>query len=301
MRIFITGATGYIGAAVAARLVDDGHHVTGLARTRGSADKLTAAGIDPVAGDLTDLDVLAGAAAGADAIISLAQPGFDPGGDFFAQMAETGAVMEAAIGAIVDAVAGTGKLVIFTGGTGAYGDTGDRVVDEDTPIDTPAFMQGLANAEHTVLSESGIRGIATRPGIVYGYGGGPFAMFAAMARSAGSVNTFGDGSNTLSTVHLDDLVDGYVLLIERGEAGARYNFVNEPWPTQLEVMQAIASGMGAGPVTPLPDAIAQQLLAGGAGIFARTSKVSAARARQLGWNPSRPSAPEQLAAEVSGA
>jgi nucleoside-diphosphate-sugar epimerase len=151
MKVFIAGATGYIGSAVAAKVKAAGHTVIALARSEQSAAKVSALGYEVHEGDLTDPQTLAQGVAKADAVIQLAQPQFDPQGDFMTQMAQLGQTTVAAVEAILGALEGSGKAFILTGGTGAYGDTGDQIVTEDTPTFTPPFMEGMAAADRKVL------------------------------------------------------------------------------------------------------------------------------------------------------
>lgn len=287
MKVFLLGATGYIGNVVAERLQKKGHDVLGLARSPEAVEELRAQGIKPHGGDLRDPASLAEGARQADATANLAQPAFDLQGDFAQQMVALGRTVKEAVGAILEATHGTGKPLLFTGGTGAYGDTGAQVATEETPVAPLPFMQSLAEAEQSVLGGKGVRGMVLRPGIVYGRGGGPVAFAVEAARRAGGVRVVGEGRNELSFVHVEDLADLYLLMLERGGVGTLLNGVAEPFVTQLELMRAVSRAAGYGGEV-------QIMPAEGAGaqlqnIFSRTMRVSGARARQLGWNPTRPS------------
>jgi nucleoside-diphosphate-sugar epimerase len=293
MKVFIAGATGYIGSAVAASVKEAGHTVVGLARSEQSAAKLSASGYQVHRGNLNDPQSLAQGAANADAVIQLAQPQFDPQGDFMAQMAQLGRTTQTAVEAILDSLQGTGKTFILTGGTGAYGDTGDQIVTEETPTFTPPFMEGMAAAERKVLTASGVRGMGVRPAIVYGHGSGPVAHQLAMARMMGGVFFTGTGDNALSFVHVEDVADLYVLMLEKAPAGTLLNAVAEPFVTQRQVLEAISRKAGfGGQVAPVPES--QQQAAGGYNIFARNMRVSAARARAFGWTPKQPSVIDEI-------
>lgn len=287
MKVFLLGATGYIGSVVAERLQEKGHDVLGLARSPEAAAKLRAQGITPHRSDLRDPASLAEGARQADATVNLAQPTFDLQGDFAEQMVALGQTVKAAVEAILEATRGTSKPLLLTGGTGAYGDTGAQVATEDTPVAPLPFMQSLAEAEHSVLGGKGVRGLVLRPGIVYGRGGGPVAFAVEAARRAGGVRVVGEGRNELSFVHIEDLADLYLLMLEGGGAGTLLNGVTEPFVTQLELMRAVSRAAGYGGevrVTPTEGAGAQLQ-----NIFSRTMRVSGARARKLGWTPTRPS------------
>lgn len=297
MKVFLTGATGYIGGAVAERLLAARHAVVGLARSEQAAASLAARGITPHRGDLSDPDSLYAAARAADGVIQLAQAQFAPGGDFAAQMEELGRIAGGAVDALLRALEGSGKPLILTGGTGAYGDTGERVVDEETPIPPLPMLAGMAENDRKVLGATGIRGMAIRPAIVYGRGGGPVRMLVEMARQAGQVLYTGDGQNLLSTVHVDDVAELYLLMLERAPRGTLLNAVAEPFVSQRALLEAVsrAAGLG-GVVTPMPEEQARSMAYGAGGLFARNSRVSAARARALlGWSPMRPSVLDELA------
>jgi nucleoside-diphosphate-sugar epimerase len=293
MKVFIAGATGYIGSTVAAKMKAAGHSVIGLARSEHSAVKLSELGYQVHRGDLNDPHSLAKGAVNSDAIIQLAQPQFDPNGDFLAQMAQLGQTTLAAVEAILDAIRGTGKPFILTGGTGAYGDTGAQIVTEETPTFIPPFLEGMAVAERKVLNGAGIRGMGIRPAIVFGRGSGPVAHQLEMARVMGGVFYSGTGDNELSFVHVDDVADLYVLMLEKAPAGTLLNAVSEPFVTQRQVLEAISRKMGfGGQIAPLP--ALQQQGAGGYNIFARNMRVSAAKARALGWTPQQPTVIDEI-------
>jgi nucleoside-diphosphate-sugar epimerase len=190
MNILVTGATGYIGGAVAHALVRAGHDVSGLARSGASADRLRRAGLSAVAGDFADATSLAAATADVDAIVSTASVG-SLGGD-----AATFAQDRAAVRALLDAIEGTGKTFVFTSGSAVLGvfgngDATPHVFGEDAAMPLPAAVYAPANAhvppmlaeafgaamaarvatEQDVLSARGVRGIVIRPSLVYGAGG----------------------------------------------------------------------------------------------------------------------------------
>lgn len=151
MKVFIAGATGDLGTAVAARLLKGGHDVTGLARSDISAERLRAAGIRPVSGDLADPVSLALAAGGAEAVVHLAQPSVTPGTDMRSVLGDFGRLQVDAVSSCLR-VLPTGARLIFTSGAGGYGDTGSGVATEQTPVVSNPAMAGLAEAERLVES-----------------------------------------------------------------------------------------------------------------------------------------------------
>ncbi|HEY9015957.1 MAG TPA: NAD(P)H-binding protein, partial [Gemmatimonadales bacterium] len=171
MKIFLTGASGYIGSAVAQRLKAAGHQVSGLARSEASAGKLRSAGIEPIRGEFEDPATVGGAARAADGAISMATT-YDP------------AVDGPAIDAIIEALAGSNKPLIYTSGIWSHGDTGGKVVDERSAPRPAALVAWRQAVEERVLQAArrGIRSVVIRPAIVYGRGGGIPAGFVDSAR-----------------------------------------------------------------------------------------------------------------------
>jgi nucleoside-diphosphate-sugar epimerase len=162
MHVFITGATGYIGGTVAAKLLEQGHHVTGLARDDDRAVLLKDRGIDAVVGTLDDLDVLDAAARDADAVVNAA----NADNPFAARV-------------LVDALRGTGKRLIQTSGTTIIADTargavGGVVYDEDTPFDPLPEKAGRVATDRMVrqAANDGVHSVVISPSLIYGKGRG---------------------------------------------------------------------------------------------------------------------------------
>jgi nucleoside-diphosphate-sugar epimerase len=219
-RTFLTGATGYIGSAVADRLRAAGRELSGLARSAEAAARLESAGIRPIRGDFTDRDSLRAAARAADGVISMATT-YDP------------AVDGPAIDVILEALAGSGKPFVYTSGIWSHGDTAGAVVDEATPPKPAALVAWRQAVEDRVRAgaERGIRSVVIRPAVVYGRGGGIPAGFVESARKRGAARYVGSGTNRWPFVHVDDLADLYLLALGRkdcfmaaggGEAEARF-------------------------------------------------------------------------------
>jgi nucleoside-diphosphate-sugar epimerase len=209
MKVFLTGATGYIGSAVAERLRSAGHQLSGLARSDAAAGRLNAAGIRPTRGDFSDPASVGSAARSADGVISLATT-YDP------------AIDGPAIDAILEALAGSKEPFVYTSGIWSHGDTGGKVVDESTPPTPAALVQWRQAVEDRVRegARRGIRTVVIRPAIVYGRGGGIPAGFVQSAREEGAARYVGTGENRWPFVHVDDLADLYLLALERAPAGS---------------------------------------------------------------------------------
>src|SRR5258708_1366909 len=240
MKILVTGATGYIGGAAARALRGAGHDVWGLARSENSAAKLVQAGLTPVMGDFADPASLAAAVKDADTVISTASVG-GLGGD-----AETFARDRDAVRAILAALEGAGKTLLFTSGSAvvgifANGEASDIVHDEDVRLPLPpsvfapasaqvnpmvvagfgAAMEARIETEKDVLGALGVRGIVMRPGLVYGAGGRyDLPQLTAAARKSGAAPHLGPGATLQGYVLIDELADLYRLVVERAPKGA---------------------------------------------------------------------------------
>jgi nucleoside-diphosphate-sugar epimerase len=284
MRVFLTGASGYIGGAVADALRSGGHELTGLARSDASAARLTAAGVRPVRGDFSDPSSVAAAARAADAVISLATT-YDA------------TVDGAAVDAILDALAGSHKPFIYTSGIWSHGDTGGAVVDETSPVHPAPLVAWRQAIEDRVRASAtrGIRGIVIRPAMVYGRAGGIPAEFTESARKKGAARFVGTGQNRWPLVHVDDLADLYALALERAAPGTLLLGVHGPSQRVRDLAAAASRGAGAGGRTvawPLEEA--RQKLGAYADALALDQQASGRRAEELGWRPHRPDALEDL-------
>ncbi len=275
MQVFLTGATGYIGTAVADRLRAAGHELTGLARSDAAAARLTTAGIRPVRGDFSDPKSVGSAARSADGVISLATT-YNP------------AVDGPAIDAILDAIAGSDKPFVYTSGIWSHGNTGDVVVDETTPPKPAALVQWRQAVEDRVRegARRGIRTVVIRPAIVYGRGGGIPAGFVDSARKEGAARYVGSGENRWPFVHVDDLADLYLMALERAPAGSLLLGVSGPSHSVREVATAASRGAGAGGRTkawPLEEA--RKTLGAYADALVLDQQASGRRAEEtLGWS-----------------
>ncbi len=285
MKVFLTGATGYIGSAVADALRGAGHEVAGLARSDAAADRLTAMGVQPVPGDLTDPASLAAAARAADAVINAATTN-TPGPD------------TAAVDAILDALRGSRKPFIYTSGIWAYGDTGGRVVTETSATTPTPLVAWRSPVERAVLQAGadGIRSIVIQPAVVYGRSGGIPAKFVESARRDGAAKFVGNGENRWPLVHVEDLAELYLRALERAPAGTLLIAVAGPSVRVGDIARAASEGAGAGgKVVAWPLAEARQVLGPYADALALDQQASARRAEELlGWKPFRPGILDEL-------
>jgi nucleoside-diphosphate-sugar epimerase len=281
--VFVTGATGYVGTAVAEALRAAGHEVVGLARSEDAARRLETAGCTVLRGSLGDADALARGAREADATIHAAATG----------AADQAEVDTAAVRALLDALAGSGKPFIYTSGIWVLGPTGDTVAEDDAPLNAAAIVAWRPAVERMVVDAEarGGRSVVIRPGVVYGRGGGTPGGFVASGRKKGVVRYVGDGSQRWPFVHVDDLAALYVLALD-APAGSVLNAAGPSLPAR-EVAEAAALATGARTEAwPLEDA--RTRLGPYADALALDQRVSAEGARALGWRPSRPSVLEEL-------
>ncbi len=287
MHVFVTGATGYIGGAVATRLVRAGHQVTGLARTPEAARLLGRRGIAPVVGDLSDHDVLRRAAGAADAVVN-AGTSYGP---------DRGDLERAAVRSMLTALSAGGTF-LYTSDQLVYGDTGPEPADEDRPLNPPPFLTWRPRVEQDVLHADGVRAIVLRPVAVYGHGGNQlFPGWIDAARRRGHAPYVGTGARRWSLVHVEDVAEGYVSALDRAPAGAVLNLAAEPPVTLRDLAAAVAdaAGVGGGAVsTPLEEVT--DVFGPAAQMLDTVDLVaSPARARtRIGWTATRPGVLEDL-------
>jgi len=268
MDVLVTGASGYIGSAVAQALLARGHHVRGLARSDAAETLIRKAGAEPVRGSLADLPTLAAAAAAGDAVVhTAASTGVDrPATD------------AAAVRAMLDAMA-DGAFVTTTGAPRAR--SSRQPVGEEDTAEPVGPLAWLADAEKRVLTAARVRGAVVRPPIVYGAGGGPVAGLVRQARADGVARYIDDGQNRWSTVHVNDLAEAYALLLESGAVGVFHCAEAVP-VTMADLVGAVGDAAGV-PVTSWTHAEALATHGPLAGYLAMDAALDAGRLRSLSW------------------
>src|ERR1043165_616373 len=282
MKVFITGATGYIGGSVATRLIARGDQVIGLARSPEAADALRRRGIEPVAGDLTAYTPVVEAARRADAVINAAN-------------SDNPFVVHA----LLDALKGSGKALIQTSGSsvvGTYdnGEPSERVLDEDTPFAPEAEKAGRVAIDQSVLAaaKENVRSIVIRPTLIYGRGIGVAATSIQLpklidiAKKQGVPGHVGPGLNLWSNVHIADVADLFLLALDKAEAGSLF-YAENGEASFKSVAESIGRMLGLGERTKswtIGEAV--DLLGPGAYLsFGSNSRVRGKRSRALGWKP----------------
>jgi nucleoside-diphosphate-sugar epimerase len=281
VRILILGAGGYLGDVLARRLSAAGHRVAALARTPERAAAFSAAGLEPVAGDIADLAALAPAIAAMDAVILAAAIPFD----------QEWAVAEA----LIRPLEGTGKAFIMTSGTAVLshethqGQWREETYAEDEPFTPPDWIALRVGTEDKVRAAAGrgVRAMVVRPPLIWGHGGSKQvpAIFTSV-KTAGAACYIGAGLNLYSHVHVDDLAEVYRLALERGTAGALYHAVagEVNWRTLARAVAKV-SGVEARSVT-IDEARDIWGPFIGPLFFGVSSRSRAVRTRrELGWAP----------------
>jgi nucleoside-diphosphate-sugar epimerase len=294
MRVFITGASGWIGSAVVPELIAAGHEVVGLARSDASARALTAAGIEPAAGDLDDLDVLRHVAAGSDGVIHLAfKHEWMRTGDFEGAAAADRRAVEA----FGEALAGSGRPLIIASGTpgAAPGKLGTEEDGHDLDALPPHLPAGLrmrlATAEFALsLASRGVRSSVLRlPPTVHGDGDlGFMATIVQIARRTGVSGYVGDGNSRWPAVHRLDAARLCGLAFDGASAGSTLHAVADEGVRIRDIADAIGRGLGV-PVASVAPEEAAEHFGFLAGFLSSDRPASSARTRQLlHWRPSHP-------------
>ena len=288
MEVFLTGATGYIGSAVAEALENAGHKVTGLARSPEKAKQLEARGIRANLGDLLKPETVAAPAGAAEGVIHTASTN-----DANAAQADA-----AVVRAILNSLEDTGKPFVYTSGVWVLGSTGNKVADEQTPLNPTPLVAHRPAVEQEVLAyrARGVRTVVIRPALVYGRGGSVPRMIVQSARDTGAARYVGDGENRWPFVDVDDLAQLYVLALEKAAAGSLYNASHGPSYRVREVAEAASIGGGAnGKTQSIPLEEARKTMYAFADALVLDQQVSGEKARkELGWNPRAGSVLEDL-------
>jgi len=282
MRVFVTGAAGFVGSAVVQELLAHGHEVLGLSRSEAGLAQLEAAGAEAVFGTLDDHDVLTRSASACDGVIHTA---FNHD---FSKFAENAQQDGRAIGVLGAALEGTTKPILVTSGTAMLA-SGRMATEEDRPGGhSPRISEPSADA----LVAKGVRASVVRLApTTHGAGDHGFVpMLIDLAREKGVAAYIGEGDNRWSAVHRDAAARLYRLAIERGAGGERYHAVAE----EAVPMKTIAAAIGKGLGLPVETRPAEHF--GWFAMFAgMDAATSAAWTREtLGWTPTGPSLAEDL-------
>ncbi|WP_313178408.1 SDR family oxidoreductase [Stenotrophomonas sp.] len=283
MRVFLTGATGFIGSRVLQHLQASGHQVIGLARSDAGAEALRCAGAEVQRGELGDLASLRGGAEAADAVIHTA---FDHDFSRFAANCEQDA---AVIGAIGEVLKGSTRPLLITSGVGM------GEAEPGQPALETVFNPGHGNPRiaseraGNALLEAGVDVRVMRlPQVHDTVRQGLISYFIEISRQQGVAAYVGDGANRWSAAHVDDVARAYCLALERGQAGERYNAVAEEGISARRIAEVVAAGLQV-PVRSIGQGEAAAVFGWFALFAGMDLPASSALTRQrLGWEPVAP-------------
>lgn len=234
MKVFITGATGYIGFNVALAFRGAGHDVWGLVHEEAKKDALIKNGIHPVMGSMEEPDRFTDAASHCSILVHAAA-------DYRNYEVLDRKTVQTLLG--LQNRGACPKTLIYTSGVWVHGHTGCAVVDETAPLSPPEMAAHRPDLEKTVLGAQGIKGIVIRPGNVYGKQGGLTGMWFESARE-NRLTAIGDGLNHWATVHVEDLAQAYLMAAESGLGHEVFNICSPYSHTVKDMVTAVACAAG---------------------------------------------------------
>lgn len=279
MKVFITGATGFIGLAVVKELIDAGHQVLGMVRSEAGAEALIAAGAQAHRGDLENLESLRSGAAGSDGVIHLAFI------HDFSKFRENCEIDKLAIETLGSTLEGSQRPLVVTSGMATVAQ-GRPATEEDAP--SPAFPR-VSETTAEKLLERGVRGLTVRlPQVHDTRKQGLVTYLIALAREKGVSAYVGEGLNRWAAVHILDAARLYRLALEKQEAGARYHAVAEEGVPARDIAEVIGRGLKVPVVSKSPEEAAAHF--GWLGMFAGRDLAGSSVQTQerLGWLPTGP-------------
>ena len=279
MRVFVTGATGFIGSSVVKELIDAGYQVLGLSRSDAGAKSLIAAGAQVHRGDLKDLESLRSGAAMSDAVIHTAFV------HDFSKFAENCEIDRRAIETLGSVLEGSKRSMLVTSGMATTAE-GRLATEQDDP--SPAFPRVSETTAERLLKQ-GVRVSTVRLPQVHDTRKQGLVTYAiAVAREKGVSAYVGDGLNRWAAVHVLDAARLYRLALEKQEAGARYHAIAEEGVPAREIAEAIGRGLKVPVVSKSPEEAADHF--GWLAMFAGRDLVGSSVQTQegLGWRPTGP-------------
>ncbi|HEY2048398.1 MAG TPA: SDR family oxidoreductase [Caulobacteraceae bacterium] len=296
MRVFLTGATGFIGSVIIEELQEAGHRVTGLARSDEAARTLETRGVEVRRGDVADPEGLAEGARASEGVIHCAF------GHDFSKYVEMGDADLRAVSAMAEALTGSGKPFVVTSGMTASAP--GRLATEADPAQTEgmAAVRGRPEERAICASQAGVRSAVVRlPPSVHDVGAqGLVSLLIDLARQSGVSAYVGEGANRWPAVHRRDAARLFRLALERGQAGERFHAVAEEGVTLRSIAEAIGTKLGV-PTRSLNGAEAAAHF-GWLGLIASNDvpASSAVTRQRVGWSPTQAGLLEGLLGDYLG-
>jgi nucleoside-diphosphate-sugar epimerase len=282
MRVFVTGATGFIGTAVVRELIDAGHQVLGLARSEAGARWLGGVGAEVYRGSLEDLESLRGGAAAADAVIHTAFI------HDFSKFKESCEIDERAIEVLGSALEGSERPMLVTSGLATMAQ-GRPSTEEDAPLPPSPALPRVSEVTAEKLLQRGVRVSVVRlPQVHDTVKQGLITRTIALAREKGVSAYVGEGLNRWAAVHVLDTARLYRLALEQKEAGVKYHAVAEEGVPLKDIAEAIGRGLKVPVVSKSPEDAATHF--GWLSVFAGRDLIGSSKQTQarLGWRPTGP-------------
>ncbi len=280
MRVFLTGANGWIGSVIARELLDAGHSVVGLVRSKEKGEALSAAGITPLIGGLGELDVIRAGASDTDGIIHTAF-GLD-----LSKIVEMAEEERLAIETFGEVYAGSNRPIVVTGGV-LLTLPGETFMEDARPPVAPNFPRASEQTAFALADRGLCASVVRNPRSVHGQGErhGFVPMLAAVAREKGVSAYVGDGQNLWPAVHRHDSARVYCLALERGAQGEAYHAIAEEGVPFRMIAEAIGRQVGV-PAKSLTSEEAGAHFGGLAMWVGGNGPATSARTREvLGWKP----------------
>jgi len=289
MRVFVTGATGFIGTELVKELIAAGHQVRGLTRSDAGVEQLKAAGVEVQRGDLQDLDSLRSGATGMDAVVHLA---FSHDFSKFAQNAADEINAIEALGSVL----APGKLLVVTSGVGlTNGEPGRLRLESDPPVDSPLVPRRPEHAARAV-AEKGVRvAIVRLPQVHDTRKQGLVPYLTQTAREKGVSVYIGEGTNRWAAAPLKPVAHLYRLAVEKTGPGVTvYNAVHEEGVSAREIAETIGKGLKVPVVSIAPEKVGEHF--GWLAHFAALDMPASSEwtRKTLGWDPTGPGLIEDL-------
>ena len=284
MRVFVTGATGFIGSTIVQELIGAGHKVLGLARSEPAAVWLKAVGAEVHRGSLEDLESLRTGAAAADSVIHTAFI------HDFSKFQENCEIDRRAIEALGSALVGSDRLLIVTSGTGmGNAGPGRLVTENDAKVSSKVIPRAATEEAAASVADRGVRVAIVRLPQVHDTAKQGLVTYAIhLAREKGVSAYLGEGRNRWPAAHRIDTAHLYRLALEKAEAGVRYHAVAEEGVPVRDIAETIGRGLNVPVVSIAPEEAAGHFGWLGAFVGWDMPASSAQTRKQLGWNPTGP-------------